>query len=488
MKTLLQTLDTPRVAMKDAPRTSSRKNADNADTTNFKQSLSSATKESRPSESTANKAEAESNTRDAIETVEKPQHESQTQNTDKTQNSESNTDQETNETTEPVEISEDSEVKQEVNADAIADVMTIQIDAQYIQPEQQQDGQSKVPTIQDLQNIVEEVFNTSDVEIKIENEVDVNKQSPVAQQLQQEQTIEVADQIQVVTENTTQTSEQTTTQTVVSESQSKQATQALEQSQTEQADVVTNTQEQSQKQSEVGPLDQKQAKTTQTQKSESESIIAADGFKHESKKQDIKQSDRPEAASLRDPAMRDAAPMRVDDHTNGAIKINTMNTTPERATQQVQLPTTGTDNEQLNMARVARGLQSAIHQNGGNLTLRLTPESMGTVRIQLQITGAQVNVQLHTEHESARSMLNQHISNLRQSLEHQGLSVERIGVQSMQNSSQSNTNSQSDMSQSDGRSRGEYSGQQGQNNQDNQQDRQKQNNSFTDLFAEESAA
>ncbi|MEZ6192795.1 MAG: flagellar hook-length control protein FliK [Phycisphaerales bacterium] len=122
--------------------------------------------------------------------------------------------------------------------------------------------------------------------------------------------------------------------------------------------------------------------------------------------------------------------------------------------------TQDTDNTQLNTARIARGLQNAVHQKGGAVTLRLTPPEMGTVRIQLQIQNGTVNAQFHAETESTRTMLNQQLSHLRTALENQGLSVDRLGVQTMQNSSGSNLQNESESGRdgqaNDGRSRGGF--------------------------------
>jgi flagellar hook-length control protein FliK len=125
-----------------------------------------------------------------------------------------------------------------------------------------------------------------------------------------------------------------------------------------------------------------------------------------------------------------------------------------------------TDNTQLNTARIARGLQNAVQQKGGTVTLRLTPPEMGTVRIQLQMQSGTVNAQFHAETESTRSLLNQQMSQLRSSLEQQGLTVERLGVQTLQQSSAGssldNESQGRDGQQQDGRSRGGFSRQGGQ--------------------------
>ncbi len=125
-----------------------------------------------------------------------------------------------------------------------------------------------------------------------------------------------------------------------------------------------------------------------------------------------------------------------------------------------QAMTSDGESSQLNTARIARGLQNAVSQKGGAVTLRLTPPEMGTVRIQLQIQNGTVNAQFHAETESARSLLHQQISHLRTALEQHGLNVERLGVHTMHSASGSSLHQQSqgdtDTRSDDGRSRGSF--------------------------------
>ncbi|MEM7626408.1 MAG: flagellar hook-length control protein FliK [Planctomycetota bacterium] len=118
------------------------------------------------------------------------------------------------------------------------------------------------------------------------------------------------------------------------------------------------------------------------------------------------------------------------------------------------------NHDALNAARLSRGLNAAVNQQGGNITLRLTPPEMGTVRIQLNMQGGNISAQFHAETESARTLLSQQLGQLRTSLESQGLNVERLGVQAMNNSANSSSLQQQQNGQSqnqaeaDGRSRG----------------------------------
>lgn len=84
----------------------------------------------------------------------------------------------------------------------------------------------------------------------------------------------------------------------------------------------------------------------------------------------------------------------------------------------------------LNVARVERALRSAVQQQAGSLTLRMHPQSMGFVRIDLHVQHAVVTASLRAESDAARHLLTENLGSLRQALENQGLRVERLEVQS----------------------------------------------------------
>src|SRR5690606_3609689 len=81
-----------------------------------------------------------------------------------------------------------------------------------------------------------------------------------------------------------------------------------------------------------------------------------------------------------------------------------------------------------NVARVMRGLNGAVNQNGGAVNIRLTPPELGTVRIQMEVVRGVVTAQLTAEHDSVRTLLTHQISQLRHALESQGLVVDRLDV------------------------------------------------------------
>lgn len=69
-------------------------------------------------------------------------------------------------------------------------------------------------------------------------------------------------------------------------------------------------------------------------------------------------------------------------------------------------------------------------QDGGEMSLSLTPEHLGAVRIDLKVAGEMVNVRFHTETEMARSAIQSQVGELKQNLQSTGLRVDQVVVQS----------------------------------------------------------
>ena len=129
-------------------------------------------------------------------------------------------------------------------------------------------------------------------------------------------------------------------------------------------------------------------------------------------------------------------------------------------------------NERAVSSSVSRGLAAAVQQRGGSLTIRLSPESLGQVRVDLEMSQGRVTASLHASTERAQEAMVKNIAMLRSSLESKGLSVDRLTVQLApasasggQQTSNDQTGqdggrhqSQSDRDASDGQSRGSRDG------------------------------
>lgn len=79
-------------------------------------------------------------------------------------------------------------------------------------------------------------------------------------------------------------------------------------------------------------------------------------------------------------------------------------------------------------AQIARGLAGALRQGGGVVTLRLTPEHLGQLKLDLRIEGSSVSATLTPSSEPARQLLEESSGALKAALEARGLTVERIEV------------------------------------------------------------
>ena len=72
---------------------------------------------------------------------------------------------------------------------------------------------------------------------------------------------------------------------------------------------------------------------------------------------------------------------------------------------------------------------SLTRSNGGAMTMRLEPESLGTLRVQMQMSQGRVSVRFQAETPQARALLQQNVDALRAGLESKGLMLEQVHVQ-----------------------------------------------------------
>lgn len=75
---------------------------------------------------------------------------------------------------------------------------------------------------------------------------------------------------------------------------------------------------------------------------------------------------------------------------------------------------------------VARGMNAVLRQGGGALTMRLSPASLGEVRIEMSMQNGRVSVQFDVGNVAAYQAIKGQMTELRQSLEQRGMTVERV--------------------------------------------------------------
>ncbi len=106
--------------------------------------------------------------------------------------------------------------------------------------------------------------------------------------------------------------------------------------------------------------------------------------------------------------------------------------TPQTAQQTAPMWTLDTEQQgevETLQRQIDRGFSAALRQGGGGVTLRLTPASLGAVRIELSVDGGAVAARLQAGTPQARELLEQNIASLRAALEARGFTVDRLHVQ-----------------------------------------------------------
>ena len=79
-------------------------------------------------------------------------------------------------------------------------------------------------------------------------------------------------------------------------------------------------------------------------------------------------------------------------------------------------------------AQVSRGVGAVLAQRGGSVVLRLSPATLGTLKVQMQMNGGSVSLDLEATTERAHRALTRELPALRASLESRGMQVERTSV------------------------------------------------------------
>jgi len=81
--------------------------------------------------------------------------------------------------------------------------------------------------------------------------------------------------------------------------------------------------------------------------------------------------------------------------------------------------------------QIVRGFLAMTRTSGGAMTMRLEPESLGSLRIQMHVSQGRVAVQFHAETAQARGLLTQHLETLRTAMESHGLRLENVQIHSL---------------------------------------------------------
>ncbi len=100
------------------------------------------------------------------------------------------------------------------------------------------------------------------------------------------------------------------------------------------------------------------------------------------------------------------------------------------ASPQTEAALAGDDQPEPVATQLATVLAPAAHQADGSyqVSIRLQPEELGMVHVELHLEGSTVNVSLHADGDATRDMLRQNLGQLRQQLESGGLTTGHFDV------------------------------------------------------------
>lgn len=82
--------------------------------------------------------------------------------------------------------------------------------------------------------------------------------------------------------------------------------------------------------------------------------------------------------------------------------------------------------QSLTTQSVARGVSAVLRQGGGSLTMKLSPASLGEVRIEMNMQAGKVSVQFDVGSVAAYEAIKGQLAELKLSLEQRGMTVERV--------------------------------------------------------------
>ncbi len=95
-------------------------------------------------------------------------------------------------------------------------------------------------------------------------------------------------------------------------------------------------------------------------------------------------------------------------------------------------------------AQAQRGIGAVLAQRGGSITLRLAPDALGSLKVQMHIDGGTVRMDMDVTTEQARQAMRSELPALQRSLESRGFTVERAAVHLTQASTPQSAAAQAD--------------------------------------------
>lgn len=172
-----------------------------------------------------------------------------------------------------------------------------------------------------------------------------------------------------------------------------------------------------------------------------------------------------------------AAAARGGGAGSGANKVADVTPATEQRTESSRTPTTrptakpeapSRGNFDANMERILRSIHTRIREDQSTAILRLDPPELGKLRMQMDLRGSQLTLQVDAQTAEARRLLSENLDTLRRGLEAAGIQLERVELrveppvgeatgESVSAHTQGRTGAQSDSARSQDESTGDES-------------------------------
>jgi len=129
-----------------------------------------------------------------------------------------------------------------------------------------------------------------------------------------------------------------------------------------------------------------------------------------------------------------SSPGRVSSSAPDTLAIGTGSASNDSLIETTAAPSTpaSRQSEIADRARLVHRIAKAFQKmgvDGGHVRLKMHPEELGGVQLEMQVIGRTINATVTAENEQARQVIQANLPELRQRLESQGLIIERFDVQ-----------------------------------------------------------
>lgn len=119
---------------------------------------------------------------------------------------------------------------------------------------------------------------------------------------------------------------------------------------------------------------------------------------------------------------------RIESSQNQAPLLPFQNGVTEGAQAVTPKVLRGQESGSVSLPEVMERVETLVHRGGGEMTVSLSPPELGKLEIRVSTEGNRVEIEMHSENNFAKAIIENSLGDLRQSLQSQDLNLTRIDV------------------------------------------------------------